>query len=124
MTWSQERIDEVLEAVEKGKSVAQAAKEYKIPRSTLRGWISGSIPRREQVSHQKLLSDYQEDRLAHWVEVQHLLGMPPSHNAIRLAATAFLEAANSTDRLGPRWSITFLARHPHLKTLQGKGHDL
>ena len=123
MPYTEELLCEALEAIQGGKSVRLASQEYQIPRGTLRMRLAGSISRKERDSHQKLLSDYQEKILANWIEVQHALGHPPSHNAIRLAAGTFLKAAGSTATPGERWPTKFLARHPHLGTLRGKQHD-
>ena len=122
-SWSEQTLQEALEAIENGMPVSRASKEYGISRGTLRARIQGATSRKERDSHQKLLSDYQESILANWVEVQQALGTPPSHRTLQLAAAAFLKEAGSNETPGRRWSTNFLARNPHLKTLQGKGHD-
>ena len=69
MPYTKGRINEALIAIEGGMPVATAAKEYSIPRTTLRHRISSSTSHKERDSHQKLLSNYQEKILAYWIKV-------------------------------------------------------
>lgn len=124
MKYSEERLQEALLAIENGLPVAKASKEYGIPRGTLRHRIEGAISLKERASHQKLISDYEETCLAHWIEVQAMVGQPPTHQTVRLAAESYLKAAGDTRKPGKNWTLKFLARHPHLKTLSGKSHDI
>jgi len=96
MKYSEERLQEALLAIENCLPVTKASKEYGIPRGTLRHRIEGAISLKERDSHQKLISDYEETCLAHWIEVQVMFGQPPTHQTVRLAAESYLKAAGDT----------------------------
>jgi len=123
MAPSENLIEEAFIAVTNGMPVTTAAKKYGIPRTTLRDRLAGSVSRLERNSATMLLSEYQETLLAHWIEVQQALGTSPSHRRVALAAVAFLQAAHDDRKPVRRWSVRFLARHPHLRTLRGRAHD-
>jgi Tc5 transposase DNA-binding domain/helix-turn-helix, Psq domain len=113
-----------VEAVRKGKSKRAAAREFKVPRSTLHDRLAGGPSREQANSDAQNLSAVQEDHLTQWILIQHGLGQGPNHHQIKLAAEGVLRAAGINKSLGKLWTSRFLKRHPSLKPLVGKRTDI
>ena len=66
-----------------GVSINKAADAYGIPRSTLKGRVHGSNPRKESDEARQKLTPLQERKLRDWILTQHDIGYPVSHSQVR-----------------------------------------
>ena len=114
--YSEEVLQAALDAVAKGMSQKLAAKEYRVPRTTIQNRIKGHITTQEAHEPQQRLSKVQEDNLTQWILVQESLGHAPTHSQIRAFARRILWARGDALLLGKRWMAGFLRRNPVLKT--------
>ena len=77
--WTEESMQNALLAVQNGLELATASKRYGIPRSTLRGRLSGANTFKQAATDRQMLSPVQEADLATWIKIQELLGQAPTH---------------------------------------------
>jgi hypothetical protein len=115
-SWTEEEMAEALVAIANGLSQRAAAKWYGIPASTLRGRLTGAVPSKQAAIARQILSDTQEEYLAHWAIVQAALGTPPSDGQLRQAAEELLRAGGVHQKLGKNWVISFKQRTASLMT--------
>ncbi len=118
--YTEDQFNAAILAVENGMSRNKAAKEYKIPRSTLQGRLKGFRSTRQYHIDVQVLSETQEAMLAQWARIQLSLGFSLTHSQLRLAAQGVLKEAGKEKPLGKNWTTKFLSRNPSLRTLQGK----
>jgi Tc5 transposase DNA-binding domain/helix-turn-helix, Psq domain len=116
-------IQNALADIANGVPAKTAAKNHGIPRTTLRGRISGSQNHRSAYSNMQRLSPEQEDHLAAWILQQESLNYAPTHAQVRAIATGVLKQAGDYQPLGKKWTTHFLNRHPELKTKLGRRTD-
>jgi len=122
--WTENMMEEALEAVKNGLSITKAAKEFDVPYSTLQGRIKGAVPKKEDAADRQLLTESQESWLANWILIQEQLGKAPTHHQIREVVSAMLRLAGITQTPGKCWVSNFFKRHPGIGTKQGKRLDL
>ena len=118
--YTEDDIAEAITAGSSGTSIAKAAREWRLPRGTLRGRIKGATTKKQQMADQQKLSSIQEDYLVNWAQVQGSLGLPPSRLQLRTAAECILQTTAQSGTLGKNWVSKFLRRNPSIKTLPGK----
>lgn len=106
-----------------GISINKAADAYGIPRSTLKGRIHGSNPRKEHDEARQKLTPRQERKLRDWILIQHDLGCPVSHLQVRDFASKVAVRNGFQDGVGKNWLEGFLTRFSDVKTLKGKKID-
>lgn len=121
--WTENSMQEALEAVDNGLSRKKAAKQSGIPLTTLRHRLSGSVTVKQNAIDRQALSDVQESQLARWIIVQEALGAPASHYQIRCAAEKSLQAGGIKKKLGKNWVANLMRRNPSVDTYQGKKVD-
>jgi hypothetical protein len=121
--YTEAQLQEAIIAVENGAAKEAAAKQFGIPRSTLRDRLNGARTRIQRDFDQQTLSPDQETMLADWIIVQYGLGCALSHRQITLAAAALLKHSGSKKTLSKMWISKFLSRYPKIKTLTRKRID-
>jgi hypothetical protein len=89
-----------VEEVRAGNPVATVARQYSIPRGTLRARLKGGYSHSTAAEHLQRLSIVQEQRLVDWILAQDALGLPPTHGQIRELATRVLRAGGDNIPLG------------------------
>ena len=109
-----------IQDVENGVSKAAAALKHGVPRSTLRDRLNGAGTRHDAHAAQMKLSPHLEASLAEWCRVQDALGLPPSHNIVRLVAERMLQTEGCDIQLSKRWIDGFLRRNPVTKSKKGQ----
>ena len=84
-TQQEQRIEEALKGVQSGhyKSLREAARQLKIPRSTLTHRANGRQTRIQAHEDQQVLSDEEEKELARWIRQLTVFGYPPKPHAVR-----------------------------------------
>ena len=100
-----------------------AARNHGVPYTTLRGRLSGKLPKSTAQVNRQRLSIVQEERLTQWILLQSALGCPPTHRQIRQMAQGVCVARGDFDTIGRRWCTRFFRRNPVLKTIRKKGTD-
>ena len=116
-------IENALADIQNGVPKSTAAMRHGIPRTTLRGRISGSRHHKIAYNNMQRLSIVQEENLARWVLRQEALNYAPTHAQVRAIATGVLKQAGDFEPLGKKWTAHFLNRHPELKTKLGRRTD-
>ncbi len=116
-------LQDALDAIANSLSIYKAAKEWGIPRTTIRNRINGQQSRNEAFASLQRLSPTQETLLTSWVLTQGALGLPPTHTQVRLFAERILRTQGDTQPLGKGWLQAFLKRNPSIKTLRAKTMD-
>src|SRR4051812_29115037 len=106
--YSESDMQQAILAVRSGATKAKAATECGIPKSTLLERLDGAVSKKQQGIDRQMLSESQEFSLAEWARVQGLLGLPPTHLQLRLAAERTLRAAGDSRSLGQGWTSKFL----------------
>ncbi len=99
-------------------SVAEAAREYGLPTSTLYHRHKGRGNRVVSHAHSQLLTPEEENVLADWVREQDSQGCPPSVEQLEGKVISILELRNDPGtslHVGVNWTRTFLRRHPELR---------
>ncbi|KAM9874815.1 transposase [Verticillium dahliae] len=112
--YTEDGINQALEAVLNGQSLRKASAEWGIPRSTLRCRIQGTQPRDIAFSSQQKLSPTQEKHLVEWVRIQAALGLPPTHQQVRDFAERVLRLRGGAETVGKYWFQAFLRRNPSI----------
>ncbi|KJR88888.1 uncharacterized protein SPSK_08096 [Sporothrix schenckii 1099-18] len=117
--YTEDDVKRALLAIENGASVRQAAKQNKVPFSTLKGRRKGALPASDAFeSHQKL-SIEQEKHLCGWIIVQGMIGRRPTHADIRAMATSLVDPTGQTE-FGKKWMMAFMRRNPSMKIARTK----
>ena len=118
--YTEDDIKNALVDIENGKFVRQAAREWGVPKTTLKDRLDGAEPKAQAHTYRQRLSKTQEEHLTQWVLSQGALGYAPTHAQIKSFASRVLQAGGDTQPLGKHWMQHFLKRNPAIKTLQGK----
>jgi hypothetical protein len=100
--YTEEDLQDALNAIANGMSKSRAAKEWGIPRPTLINRINGANPRKEAFSSLQRLSTSQETHLTAWVLTQGALGLSPTHAQVRSFAERILRTQGDTQPLGKK----------------------
>ncbi|KIH93134.1 hypothetical protein SPBR_09146 [Sporothrix brasiliensis 5110] len=118
--YTEDDVKRALLAIENGASVRQAAKQNKVPFSTLKSRRNGALPASDAFeSHQKL-SREQEKHLCGWIIVQGMIGRRPTHADIRAMAASIVDPTGQTESIGKRWMSGFMRRNPSMKMARAK----
>jgi hypothetical protein len=112
-------VQRAINAVENGQSLNQAAKDHRVPRTTLQGRLKGAASKKEAGNARQSLSPAEEKALAEWIRIQDALNQPPSHRQVRLAAQRMLLVSGSETKLGSTWITSFIRRNPRIKPKKG-----
>ena len=121
--YTEDEVNQALEAIANGQSIRIAARNWGIPRSTLRSRITGTQPRAIAFASQQKLSPTQESHLVEWIQVQAALGLPPTHQQIREFAERILRLRGGPQTLGKNWFQAFLCRNPSIKVQRARAID-
>ncbi|TIC97836.1 Jerky like protein [Colletotrichum higginsianum] len=121
--YTEDEVNQALDAITNGMPIKRAGQVYGIPRSTLQYRIKGTQPRSIAFSDLQRLSVSQEAKLAEWVRIQHALGVAPTHLQVRLFAERILHAMGDTEPIGKGWIQAFLKRNPSVKVQRSRPID-
>ena len=108
------------------KSCRQAAGVFGVPETTLRRRLQGVPQQQGSRSKNRLLQEYEEERLINWVLSLERRGFPPYIIDIKRMAQTLLarRGPNGATRIvGVNWAYTFLKGHPDLKTRLSRRRD-
>ncbi|KAF4808752.1 hypothetical protein CGCTS75_v014793 [Colletotrichum tropicale] len=121
--YTEDEINQAVEAISNGMSLRKAAHEYGIPRTTLQYRLHGTQGRAAAFADLQRLSPAQEAKLAEWVRIQHALGLPPSHQQVKEFAGRILHAMGDTQPVGRGWVQAFIRRNPSVKVQRSRSID-
>ncbi|KZL67132.1 transposase [Colletotrichum tofieldiae] len=121
--YTEDELNQALEAIANGVSQRQAARIYGIPKTTLQNRITGTQTRASAFEDLQRLSISQEAKLASWVQIQADLGLAPTHQQLKEFAQRILHAMGDTQPLGKRWVNAFIRRNPSIKVQRSRSID-
>jgi 4-hydroxybenzoate polyprenyltransferase len=121
--YTEDDMVRVIADIANGKSERTAAKEWGIPRTSLRSRIQGSEEHSIAAESQQRLSRSQENHLSDWILTQEALSVPLTHGQVKEFAQRLLIRKGDNKPLGKRWIQAFLRRNPVLKTKRARNID-
>ncbi|KAK6225250.1 transposase [Colletotrichum tabaci] len=121
--YTEDEVNQALEAISNGQSIRKAAQQYGVPRTTLQHRLQGTQTRASAFSDLQRLTVSQEAKLAEWVRIQHALGLPPTHQQVKLFAERILHAMGDTQPIGRGWMQAFIRRNPSVKVQRSRPID-
>ncbi|KAK6222765.1 transposase [Colletotrichum tabaci] len=121
--YTEDEVNQALEAISNGQSIRKAAQQYGVPRTTLQHRLQGTQTRASAFSDLQRLTVSQEAKLAEWVRIQHALGLPPTHQQVKLFAERILHAMGDTQPIGRGWMQAFIRRNPSVKVQRSRSID-
>jgi hypothetical protein len=94
------RIDLAVNALQKHqfKSERQAARVYKVPRTTLHRRQNGILPKQGSKAPNRLLLDCEEEQLIQWIQSLERRGFPPAIIDVKRMAQTLLARRGSTSK--------------------------
>jgi hypothetical protein len=106
-------------------SVREIAREFDVPRSTLRDRLSGRTTRSTTRANSQKLTSYEEESLQKWILSMDSRGAAPRPSTVREMADLLLAARGSTPPLlvGQNWVTNFVKRHPTLSCRFSKRYN-
>ncbi|KJZ70491.1 hypothetical protein HIM_10120 [Hirsutella minnesotensis 3608] len=84
-------------AVQEGDTIAHAARDWSLPRSTLRRRLEGAVPMQAAIENLQRLSPRQEQELAEWILAEEIAGRPPTKREVT-AFAQHIASLGSIDR--------------------------
>lgn len=117
--YSPEDMQQAVDAVHRGMSVASASKQYKIPRITLLYKAKGKYPVDCRMGPETILTSVEENLLVKWLLSLADSGFPATRlqllDSVQMLVTK-LNRSNpfKNNRPGKKWFRCFLTRHPQL----------
>ncbi|KAK6206190.1 transposase [Colletotrichum tabaci] len=121
--YTEDEVNQALEAISNGQSIRKAAQQYGVPRTTLQHRLQGTQTRASAFSDLQRLTVSQEAKLAEWVRIQHALGLPPTHQQVKLFAERILHTMGDTQPIGRGWMQAFIRRNPSVKVQRSRPID-
>ena len=106
-----------IKQVTEGEPLRKVARQYHIPRSTLRRRIDGVSSKETAHSHRQSLSPTLEKGLVDWILTQARLGWAPPYSRFHWFAQRLFINSGQTGVIGKHWHTKFLKRWPQLKTM-------
>jgi hypothetical protein len=131
-----DEVDKAARAFKKRKfkSIAAAARTFKVSYSTLKHRVRGRKTRVQSHERQQILTPAEESELARWITQLTTIGYPPGFSLVREMAAEIqkLRVRQINDdsiehisypRIAKQWVNRFLTRYPELKSTVGKTID-
>ena len=112
--WSEEQMQEALEAVHRGLSIRRAAEEYDVPRATLGDRVSGRVQPGAVSGPPKYLSTNEEKELVKFVLGCASIGYARSRKELIALVQSIIENKGITNHVTNGWWESFCKRHPNL----------
>jgi hypothetical protein len=103
--------------VRRKTSIRMVAKRHGIPWESLRDRIRGTIPRKGATEKLQKLTLFEESVIESYCNTLYGWGWPARIQQIRRMAVELLKDKGDTRDLGKNWHLSFLQRHPDLKSM-------
>lgn len=121
------RILLAVEAIKKQEitAIAEAARRFNIPRTTLRDRLSGHQNRTEKRANNHKLNKNEENSLVQWVLSMDLRGAAPRPATVQEMANLLLAKRGETppQTVGKNWVTNFVKRYPELASRFSRRYD-
>jgi hypothetical protein len=106
-------------------SLHEVARQFDVPRTTLRRRLAGSTNRAETRANSHKLTQIEEESLQKWILSMDSRGAAPRPATVREMANLLLAARGSTPPLtvGENWVTKFVKRHPSLSSRFSKRYN-
>ena len=111
--WDMDAMQLAVAKVEKGMSQRQAAECYKVPRTTLRDYLSGRSSLSSR-SGKPILSEEEENELATFLVEIAKIGYPHTRQQVISKVQEIVESKGKNTVITPGWWQSFCKRHPDL----------
>lgn len=127
-SWSEEALQQAIEAIAKGMSIRSAGKEFNIPESTLRNRRKRNIFGKTSMGPESQLGVDAEKKLSLHITKLQAVGFAPTQRDVRTLAYNLAEALGKKHTFhkekkmaGKCWFTSFLRRHPELSVRKAQG---
>uniref|UniRef100_A0A1B0DJ12 Uncharacterized protein n=1 Tax=Phlebotomus papatasi TaxID=29031 RepID=A0A1B0DJ12_PHLPP len=121
VSYSDLQLNDALSAVSNGMSVGKAARQFQIPRTTLRYKLSGKIPRgiSEHGGRQCFLGKEIESEIVEWILQCARRGFPVGRDGLLTTVQQIIEGLPNkggfkNKRPSVKWFYKFMKRHPEI----------
>jgi hypothetical protein len=94
-------------------TIAQAARIYNVPRTTLRNRLHGTQQRSLIRANNHKLTQFEEESLVKWVLDLDRRGLPPRHSLVREMANHLL-LQRGNQQVGEKWVYNLIQRRPEI----------
>jgi hypothetical protein len=101
-TYTENNVQNALADIQNGGGIATTATRHGVPRTTLRGRLSGAQSCRDAHNDEQRLSTVQEERLKRWILQQEALGYAPTHEQVWAIASGILKQGGDDKPLGKK----------------------
>lgn len=119
--YTEQDLQNAIQDVISGKSQAESAKRWAVPRSTLSKRLQGGTSREEAFQPLQRLSSVLEERLCGWMIIEDTVGHALTHCQIREVAGRMARNNGDEEPIGKNWVEGFMQRNPEAKRiLSGK----
>ena len=122
-TYTENDVQNALADLRNGGALRTVSTRHGVPRTTLRGRLSGARSCQDAHNNEQRLSTVQEERLERWILQQEALGYAPTHAQVQAIAGGILKQQGDDKSLGKKWTRHFLGRHPAIKIKLGRRTD-
>lgn len=127
-SYSQENLHQALMSIKNGTPVGTAAKQFHVPRTTLRNKISGKSPLETsgKRGYHSVLGREIEEHLVKWISDAANRGFPVTKEGLLMSVQALNKDHSVTNnfkiRIKPSkaWYYAFLRRHPEIRRKQAE----
>lgn len=119
--WSEDHLRQALSAVKNGSmKIYTAAKQYQIPRRTLRRYLSENRERKSSLGRKPLLDSDQEQQLSSRIIRLSNVGYPLTPRVLRTCVKRYCDANNigvntQSQMIGRDWLRGFMKRHRNIR---------
>ncbi|KAN0071143.1 hypothetical protein V8E54_010574 [Elaphomyces granulatus] len=97
-------------------SIRLAAKRHGVPWESVRNRLRGVVSRKKAMEDCQKLTIFEEGIIESYCNTLYGWGWPPRIHQVRRMAMEILRDKGDTRGLGHNWHLSFLQRHPDLKT--------
>ncbi|KAK6206671.1 transposase [Colletotrichum tabaci] len=120
--YTEDEVNQALEAISNGQSIRKAAQQYGVPRTTLQHRLQGTQTRASAFSDLQRLTVSQEAKLAEWVDsaCSWAPTNPSTSEAIRRKDPS---CYGDTQPIGRGWMQAFIRRNPSVKVQRSRSID-
>lgn len=117
--YSEEQMNNAVEAVHNGQSMRGASKSYEVPYSTLSNKCKGMTPQERKMGPNTVLSATEEQEIVAWAISHAKGGFPVNRTNLQDAVECIIKDKNlmtvfKDNRPGKKWITLFLKRHPEI----------
>ena len=114
------RFEQALADCKTTANVADVARHWGIPATTLRQRLAGSTTNIKAKEGFQRLSPWQEGFVVDWILQEERCGRAPTKAQVRGFAGKIIKASSNESLFGKNWINGFLHRNPLVKTKVGK----